>query len=134
MFRPWMFLLEHCKLLFHVLVVCAWSTLNFLGCSFCFLSNRLSLLDSGCHASPKLLNLLQEPDGIVNRGQTRTPQLSAAVDWIAIAMKSFCESVTIDALTRTVRLTACDAAIVDTMSEQYNASLTTNRPSSAPLP
>ena len=134
MLRSWMFLLEFCKLHFHVLVVCTWCPFCFLSCSFYFLSHRLSLIDCGCHATAKFLNLLQEPNGIVNRGQTRTPQLSAAVDCIAIAMKSLFDSVTIDALTRTVTLTDSPDAIAVDKPVRYNASLTTNRPSSAPLP
>ena len=129
-----MFLLECCKLLFHVLVVCTRRTLYFLSCNFSFLCNRLSLVDCGCHASPKFLNLLQEPDGIVNRGQTRTPQLSAAVDCIAIAMKSLFDSVTMEAFTRTVTLSDLPELRAVTLPVIYNASLTTNRPSSAPLP
>lgn len=129
-----MFLLKCCKLLFHVFVVCTWRTLYFLSCSFCFFSNRLSFLHCGCHATAKFLNFLQEPNGIVNRGQTRTPQLSAAVDCIAMAMKSLFDSVTIDALTRTVTLTDSPDAIAVDKPVRYNASLTTNRPSSAPLP
>ena len=134
MFRSWMFLLECCKFLFHVFVVCTWRSLYFLSCTFCFFCYRLCFLDCSCHATAKFLNLLQEPNGIVNRGQTRTPQLSAAVDCIAIAMKSLFDSVTMEAFTRTVTLSDLPELRAVTLPVIYNASLTTNRPSSAPLP
>jgi len=106
-----MFLLQTCEFFFHVLVVCTWCALDsFDG----FLDNGLTgflclnlclSLGAFCKHSPDFF------ERTFNLNQGNHPQLSAAVDWIAMAMKSLAVKVTMEALTRTVTLTGFAKAV-----------------------
>jgi len=97
-----MFLLQTCEFLLHVLVVRGRRSL-------CFGDRLLDNSTSGflCLALCFGLCLLDKDSSdfferAFDLNQGNHPQLSAAVDWIAIAMKSLAVKETIEALTRTV--------------------------------